>query len=323
MATSRKKTAAAGTRPRKRTGQVAATGATKRPEHPLMAALRAEHRHMGDILELFREQLDTIERGGLVDTHVVYEIMDYMVTWPDRYHHPREDLVYSRVAEIDAAAADSVDSLQREHDAMAAEARVVLKTIEAWRGGRADGGEVIRVGRDYMERLRHHMRSEEKLVFPQIEALLTAGDWRQLAAEDLLRPVRDPLFGGRVDREFRNVARKLRRGVRNRLDQGFLAEWAAMNAVVEAAVVVNMALESCVGTTADHLRAALTDSRGYLRERPLTGAVLSAANNARLTFSLLGDMAGISRDALEDLARINQERRDRIRIMGRKSNQPG
>ena len=63
-----------------------------------MKALRAEHRHIATVMQLFADQLKAIEEGQLVDTHVVYEIMDYMVTWPDRYHHPREDLIYSRVA---------------------------------------------------------------------------------------------------------------------------------------------------------------------------------------------------------------------------------
>ena len=67
-----------------------------------MKALRAEHRHIATVMQLFADQLKAIESGELVDTHVVYEIMDYMVTWPDRYHHPREDLIYGRVAELDA-----------------------------------------------------------------------------------------------------------------------------------------------------------------------------------------------------------------------------
>ena len=81
-----------------------------------MKALRAEHRHIATVMQLFADQLKAIESGELVDTHVVYEIMDYMVTWPDRYHHPREDLIYGRVAELDRKAADEVDTLQRDHD---------------------------------------------------------------------------------------------------------------------------------------------------------------------------------------------------------------
>ena len=104
------------TRLRSNMASPAVPGRRSLPKLPLMKALRAEHRHMATVMQLFSEQLKAIEGGELVDTHVVYEIMDYMVTWPDRFHHPREDLIYARVAEVDARTADDVDSLQRDHD---------------------------------------------------------------------------------------------------------------------------------------------------------------------------------------------------------------
>ncbi len=103
---------------------------TATPEQPLMKALRAEHRHIATVMQLFSEQLKSIEQGQPVDTHVVYEVMDYMVTWPDRYHHPREDLIYGRVAEIDSKSADDVDTLQRDHDQTAKRGRKV--TLAKW-----------------------------------------------------------------------------------------------------------------------------------------------------------------------------------------------
>ncbi|MEP1593107.1 MAG: hypothetical protein ABJK20_00975, partial [Halieaceae bacterium] len=99
--------------------------APPRSEVPMMAALRAEHRHMASVMELMAQQLDAVAEGDLVDTHMLYESMDYMLSWPDRYHHPREDLIYGRVADIDSSAADNVDSLQREHDDMAGRGREV------------------------------------------------------------------------------------------------------------------------------------------------------------------------------------------------------
>ena len=92
-------------------------------EQPMMKALRAEHRHIASVMQLFADQLKSIEGGQVVDTHVVYEIMDYMASWPDRFHHPREDLIYGRVAEIDEKTSDIVDSLQRDHDQMAVNGR--------------------------------------------------------------------------------------------------------------------------------------------------------------------------------------------------------
>lgn len=285
------------------------------PRPPLLKALYAEHRHIASVMQLFKEQLQAIEGGELVDTHVVYEIMDYMVTWPDRFHHPREDLIYGRVAELDPAAADSVDSLQRDHDRMAATGREVLRNIQQWRDGELDGAVLVSSGRAYVDHMYEHMNSEEKLVFPQIEAVLQADDWRELAQDDQLRPVSDPVFGRRVQREFRNLARKLRSNLRRGVERGTLVEWLSLEAFLESLDVVSMAYESARGAAREHARLAWEEGVELFRESTVTAPWRCAANNARLGLRLLQAVGEISRDALGDISRVNQERKDRIRLL--------
>ena len=68
---------------------------------PLIATLLAEHVHLARIMELMAAQLDELANGAASDSHVLYETVSYMVNWADRYHHPREDLIYGRAAELD------------------------------------------------------------------------------------------------------------------------------------------------------------------------------------------------------------------------------
>ena len=283
----------------------------------MLTALRAEHRHIAGVMKLFSVQLRSIDDGQLVDTHVVYEVMDYMVTWPDRFHHPREDLIYGRVAELDVSAADEVDSLQREHDEMAGRGREVLAKIEDWREGSVSGAEVVKSGRAYVERMYTHMNSEEELVFPHIESVLTLEDWRELSEDDQLRPVSDPVFGPKVQREFRNLARKLRRNVRREVERGTLVEWIGIEALMEALEVLSMAHDSARSLTSDHLRAAWDDSVDLFREAPLSAPFRAAANNTRQGLRWLEEVREISRDTLDDLSRVNRERQDRIRLLDR------
>jgi hemerythrin-like domain-containing protein len=288
-------------------------------EQPLMKALRAEHRHMASVMQLFSEQLKAIEGGELVDTHVVYEIMDYMVTWPDRFHHPREDLIYARVAEVDARTADDVDTLQRDHDHTAKRGRGLLTDIERWRLGEVSGTVVVKGGRAYIDHIYEHMNLEEKLVFPRIEAALTVQDWRELAGDDEVRAVADSIFGPRVQREFRNMTRKLRRSLRRSVERGTLVQWIGVEALMESLEVVSIAYESARDTATEHARSALQDSVTLFRETPFSAPLRVAANNARVTLRLLGEVAEISRETLQDLYRVNQERKDRVRLMDRGS----
>ncbi|MCB1678248.1 MAG: hemerythrin domain-containing protein, partial [Halioglobus sp.] len=213
-------------------------------EPRLLRTLRAEHRHMSAIMHLFAEQLDALETGEPVDTQVLFEIMDYMVSWPDRYHHPREDLVYGRLAEIDTVAARDVADLQSEHEKSAARGREVLHDIECWRQGAVSGTALVASGRAYLDHLRRHMAREESTVFPRMETVLSDGDWRDLEAEDRLQPVEDPVFGRRVHRQYRNLARKLRRNLRREVERGALLEWVGIEALLESLEVVSMACET-------------------------------------------------------------------------------
>jgi hemerythrin-like domain-containing protein len=291
----------------------------KLAEQPLMKALRAEHQHMGTVMQLFTNQLKAIEGGELVDTHVLYEIMHYMVTWPDRFHHPREDLIYARVAEVDPKAADDVDTLQRDHDHTAKRGHAVLQDIERWRLGEVSGMVVVTSGQAYIEHIYEHMNLEEKIIFPHIEETLTLQDWRELAEDDQLQAVGSSVFGPQVQREFRNMTRKLRRGLRRSVERGTLVEWIGIEALMESLEVVSIAVESARDTTEGSLRGAFKDSLKYFREAPLSAPMRCVANNTRITFRLLGEVAEISRETLDDLSRVNQERKDRVRLLSRKA----
>lgn len=287
------------------------------PEAPMLAALRAEHRHLASVLALLSDHLNAIERSELVNTRVVYEVLDYMVTWPDRFHHPREDIIFAYAAEVDGRLAEDRKRLEADHDAMAKAGKDLLHRIERWRRGQENGAEIVRLGREYVQSHYRHMTFEERDVFPAIDAVLTREDWRELAADDQLRPVRDPVFGRRVQREFRNMARKLRRRLRQGVERQAVAEWVSIESLFEAYEVVSMAMQSGRAITRDQLATGLREA-GYITfEAPLRAPLLCTANNFRLTLEWLGEMRGVYRDAAGDLLRVNRERKDRLRLLRR------
>lgn len=297
---------------------MSATGASAESrDAAMLVALRAEHRHIAAIMGLLSQQLNAIERGDLVDPHVLYETMDYMVMWPDRFHHPREDLIFDHAAELDCSAAADLRELQREHEQMARLGRELLHAIEGWRSGETPGSDVVHRGRDYIRRSHEHMNIEEEEVFPLLNAVLTRGDWRELAAQDSLHPASDPVFGRRVQREFRQLARKLRRRLRRGVERGAVTEWVGVEAVLESLEVLSMAWQNGRVSTVDHLALAARESLYITLDQPLRAPLLCAVNNGRLGLGWLQEVAVISRDTLRDLGRVEQERRDRLRLLRR------
>lgn len=88
---------------------------------------------------------------------------------------------------------------------------------------------------------------------------------------------------------------------------------------MESLEVVAIAYESTRDTAGEHVRAAFKDAMGFFREAPLSAPLRCVANNTKVTFRLLSEVAEISRETLDDLSRVNQERKDRIRLLDRQA----
>ena len=170
----------------------------------VMRQLRTDHSQVARLLGLLTRQLDLVKVAGSADFEIMEDAMKYMTGYADRYHHPREDLVFARLRERDAGIGEVLDSLGREHRALGAKGEAFQKVLE----GVVDGAMVEREGfeaqgRDYVEFLRSHMVREDNEVFPRADSALTDADWRHV--EETLGEREDPLFGRVVQEDFSNL----------------------------------------------------------------------------------------------------------------------
>jgi hemerythrin-like domain-containing protein len=289
-------------------------------QYPILATLQAEHRYMAALLKQLDAQLTALEQKAPVDAHILYEVMHYMTHFPDAFHHPREDMLYQRAGELDASIVENVETLQRDHDYLAKVGNQTLDAIKRWRRGTARAQDVLKPGRDYMASLYRHMSAEEKLVFPQIEQLLGAEDWRELEQEELLAPVADPVFGPWVAREYRNIARKARRSLRRGVDDVTVMEWAGLETVLEAVEVLSKAVDTGNATIRQRLSEVRESSREIVaagREKggqPLLVPVRCLAAGTGQYFRFLKDCGAIVGDTANDLGELKRGMRERLRM---------
>lgn len=167
----------------------------------ILAALRQDHRNMGQLLDAAERQLDCFDRGETPDYDILQGVLDYCLTYPDLYHHPKEDLVFARLRQVDPATADTIGDLTAEHRALAAATRrfaaamhSVLQDLEVPRES------FDRVTREFLESYRQHIGMEERVFFPAAEARLTAADWAAIEAKAKVQA--DPLFGAESEASY-------------------------------------------------------------------------------------------------------------------------
>ena len=174
----------------------------------LLDELRREHRSIAQVLNCLERQVRIFETGEHPDFDVIAAVLDYFEGFPDRYHHPKEDLLLERLSTRDPMSTRVVGDLAQAHVELgenmrgfATAVRAVLLDAELPRAafvGRA---------RSFIDLQRRHLAMEEASFFPAAERALTAEDWSDLAASAVRRE--DPLYGGSSETKYESLRKNI------------------------------------------------------------------------------------------------------------------
>ncbi len=85
----------------------------------IIDSLHEDHANLAKLLDALERQLALFDQGGTPDYDIVQGVIDYCLNFPDRYHHPKEDLVLERLQALDPVAAAAIGDLAAEHQDLA------------------------------------------------------------------------------------------------------------------------------------------------------------------------------------------------------------
>ena len=167
----------------------------------IMTLLHQEHVNLAKLLDAFEHQLTVFDRGEQPDYDVIEGVIDYCLAYPDRYHHPKEDLVLERLRARDPEAAAQVGDLEQEHIKLGELTRRMATAVERI----LNEAEIPResfdhLAREFLATYRDHIAMEERVFFPAARRALCDEDWATLD-QHVLSPG-DPLFGEAVEERF-------------------------------------------------------------------------------------------------------------------------
>ena len=185
----------------------------------IIEQLNQEHANMSRILDLLEHEIETFGRGEVADFHLVQEIMDYCLDYPEACHHPKEDAIYAVMIDRRPNLADEIADLSGAH----------AKQRRAPRRARDGGADHARrdLARDlvldvfgtFLDSYRLHIKLEEENFFPEAARLLNDADWARVAQTLADRP--NPLLIDAGDGRFAT----LRQGILH--IHGFSTLWIA------------------------------------------------------------------------------------------------
>ena len=167
----------------------------------LIDVLRQDHADLTRRIDVFERQIAFFGKGDEPDYEVIRCVLEYCLDYPDQCHHPKEDLIYRRLAAFGPDADRPVADLQAEHETLAALTRRIADTIDqVLQEAEIPRSRVDAAAREFLAAYRHHMESEEKVFFPAALSRLDARDWAVIDAE--MTTGEDPLFGEITERRF-------------------------------------------------------------------------------------------------------------------------
>lgn len=156
-----------------------------------LASLKAEHQRFARLLALAEEEV--AGDGRAPDLELLREVFAYMTSYPDRFHHPREDLLFARLAARAPATCADVEDLRRLHRLVAERgARLLADLTAAVERTPAPRSVVEPAVQEYVALFREHMEVEERL-FPLAWAHLRREDCDRVRAVVVTED--DPIFG--------------------------------------------------------------------------------------------------------------------------------
>jgi hemerythrin-like domain-containing protein len=173
--------------------------------------LRKEHLNFKKMLNLLERQLDLLHKGEEPNYQIMADILCYMTEYSDVSHHPREETIFSLLAERDSATKIDVAEITRQHHAIGEAGFNFHKKLENIINGES---EIIRLeeietpGRIYVTILRAHMEKEEQSLFVMAEKLFNDDDWKKVKT-DMQISISDPIFGKDVEERFSFLCNQL------------------------------------------------------------------------------------------------------------------
>ncbi len=167
--------------------------------------LRQEHANMALLLDLMERQVAAVRQGEGADFALLGGIVDYFLTYPDLVHHPKEDLLFYRLREVDPAAAVKAGELLSGHEGLGLLARRVARAMvnHNLQGTAETRLWFVSLGQDFVDINRRHMAEEEEHFFPLLLRTLGEADWA--AVDNKIGERSDPLFGAMVESRFQSL----------------------------------------------------------------------------------------------------------------------
>lgn len=228
----------------------------------VVTLLQIDHRNMAKLLDVIQQQATNMARRDPVNYRLLESAFEYLSSYPDQCHHPKEDLVYRKLLKRHPELAASLKDLVAEHETLAQSTRDLTGAIgESRQAPGAASGQLADRLMQFLDLYRHHMSMEDQHFFPMALQRLSADDFAEIDFTLFDQP--DPLLDLKAEGLFADLRKEIARlgAVEKTLSDS--REEAALLATILDLATFNEAMQR----SGDTVRLVRSSQEGYELER--------------------------------------------------------
>ena len=134
--------------------------------HPRLEELHQDHLNLAKVLRLLEKQLADVRAGEHIDLNALSEVVDYVESYPDLFHHPRENVIFSVYLERCGGRCDLIERLLVEHVRLADKTHEIREHIQQWwHDSPVPRERIVTIIADYLHLQWNHLNLEESSAF--------------------------------------------------------------------------------------------------------------------------------------------------------------
>ena len=147
-----------------------------------IAAWHGEHADFNRRLGLLQGEMDVFHGGERPNYELMLDIIVYLRDYADRYHHPREDAAFARLARRCPDLELPLARLAPEHRVLAPAGETLRGQLQAVIDGALVARAEIEVAAaTYLVYYGNHIAKEEEDILPRAAEALTPADWQAVS----------------------------------------------------------------------------------------------------------------------------------------------
>lgn len=175
--------------------------------------IHRDHMNFDKVLKVLQDTALALSQGGgratLAKLDLLYSIVYYIRTFPDRVHHPKEEKeLFPLLLKRRPDAVALIARLQAQHAEGEARVAALSDAVDKLEKSPEDGKAQLQAAAEaYVTFQREHIGLEERELLPMARAALTAADWSSV--DRAFGHDSDPMFGDNLETGFRTLFERI------------------------------------------------------------------------------------------------------------------